>query len=120
MKKNGFTLIELIITIALIAIAAIVVGINMVGMTNKNKEAEYNRIVESIESAAKVYVELDDVRKGAVKNSGSFGITYSIKVIIEEGLIEADLVDPRDSSKIDTNRVVKATYESGEFKYKLQ
>ena len=50
--KKGFTLIELIVTIALIALITVSVGVSMNGMLDKQTEKEYASYVKTIENTA--------------------------------------------------------------------
>ena len=38
MKKNGFTLIEILVVIALLAAVSVTVGVSMTGMTQRENE----------------------------------------------------------------------------------
>lgn len=66
-KKNGFTLIELITTIALLAIIGTVIAVNIVGVTRKQQEKEKARIESIIKSAAEAYFDLNSFKDGCIK-----------------------------------------------------
>ena len=52
-KKNGFTLAELIVTIALIAIAATIIGVSLSGVMSNQKDAKNSAFDKRIENLAK-------------------------------------------------------------------
>lgn len=102
MKTNGFTFAELIVIIALLALMAIIIGTNMVGLQGKQTEKNYNAIKEKFESAACMYIEksVNASRKKSCKTSSS-GCTINGKELYENGLIDGELIDPSTNEKID-------------------
>ena len=57
MKKNnkGFTLVEIIAVIGLLVLISSITIPSIIKMNNKNKEKNYNRIVDTIITAAENY-----------------------------------------------------------------
>ena len=55
LNKNGFTLVELLVTIVIIAILATIVTFSVSRSINNSKEASYNILVDSIVLASKNY-----------------------------------------------------------------
>ena len=56
MNRKGFTLIELIVTIALLAVVSIISFVSITGIINDSKEKDCNNLVKSIKSATKDYI----------------------------------------------------------------
>lgn len=56
MNNKGFTLIELIMVIALLAVIALLTTPNIIKILDKNKVDNYNNTIDSIISASEVYV----------------------------------------------------------------
>ena len=56
MNKKGFTLIEIILAIAIMAILILILVPNIFIILNKNNEKSCNSLKSNIESAAKMYV----------------------------------------------------------------
>lgn len=56
MNNKGFTLIELIIVIALLAVIALLTTPNIIKMLEKNKIDNYNNTIDAIIEAAELYV----------------------------------------------------------------
>lgn len=106
MKNKGFTLIELIVTITLLAIISITVGVSVSNMLANQKEKKAENMKEEIENAACVYVE-------TVNDSLT---EISLKTLIEEGLIDKDLVNPITKKQLDTTSTVKIKIENNEKK----
>ena len=62
MKKNGFTLIEILLVIVLLAAISVTVGVSMNGMFNKEEDKKYNAYISQIEDAACVYAETHNIK----------------------------------------------------------
>ncbi len=88
-KKKGFTLVELIITIGLMALIGIVIVTNMAGLFSKQNDEEYNAFKKKMEDSACMYVEL--YNKSSCRTSGC---TITVQQLIEKGYIEDNLKDP--------------------------
>lgn len=88
MKNKGFTLVELIITIALIAAISVTVGLSMTGLFERQEEKELDEYIETIEKAACVYAISHNVSE------------VSIDTLIRESLLRKDLVNPKTNEDI--------------------
>lgn len=107
MKNKGFTLVELIITITLIAIISVTIGVSMTGMLGRQEEKEAEEYTSAIEEAACIYAELND------KTTTT---TVTIKELIEAGLLSQELVNPVSNSPITTynDNIVYINWNNGE------
>ena len=108
MKKNGYTLVELILTIGLLATASTIVLINMVGMKSSQDQERQDRFQKSIESAACAYVDTmmfsersvnrDKIKsdcKVASDSSKSTCQIYLSELVDDElALVDTELKDP--------------------------
>lgn len=56
MNNKGFTLIEMIMVIAILAMLAVLTTPNVIKMINKNKADNYNSVIDSIVSSCDLYV----------------------------------------------------------------
>lgn len=61
MKNKGFTLIEMIVTIALLALVGVVVTTNVLKLINNQKDEKKEEVKLLIEEAACTYAILEDV-----------------------------------------------------------
>ena len=92
MKKNGFTLIELIATLVLMSLLATVILLNMVGMKDKQDDDSATSFKRNVEEAACSYVDRQDqmiYRDNRKEN----GYQLSLSTLIDEGLIDEDYLD---------------------------
>ena len=83
MKKNGFTLAELIVTIALLGLVGIVLSMNMIKIINNQKEEKKEEFVELMEEAACAYVILSDANWNGTYVQGN--------ILVSEGIIDEEV-----------------------------
>lgn len=116
MNKNGFTLIELIVTIGIMALIGLVIGTNMLGMFSKEEDKEYETFKKRIEEAACMYVDMkkDSGYRQQCMSGDCTPIT--IKELINAGYIEEDLKDPNTGKNVDGNKKVTVNYSDNEKK----
>lgn len=74
-KRNGFTLIELIVVIAILAILALLAVPSYNGLKEKAKHARYGQYVQYFETAQKIY-ESDFVGNDLIKNAADSRFSY--------------------------------------------
>ena len=102
MNNKGFTMIELLIVISLIALMAILMAVNMTGILSEQKGMSYNTIRGQIESAACAYIDKQEnvnLRK-EYKDNFSGGIVI-LSTLIKDGLIDGEMKDPRTNKTLE-------------------
>lgn len=93
MKKNGFTLIELIGIIAIISLIGLVTIPQMMSSMTKGNEDKISQFKRDMESAAQSYVE-NNWNESDFKNKIIIGISNEQKYCIQlSDLIDNDYVD---------------------------
>ena len=102
MKSKGFTLIELIITIALIAVISVTVGVSLNGLLSRQKDKKIAEYKKEIEAAACTYAEINDITTNS---------EIGINVLIENGLLNKDLVNPNTDKSIEEEKTNMVTVE---------
>lgn len=113
-KKAGFTLIELIITMGLIALFGIVIANNLTGLFTKQQDNEYTEFKKTLENAACAYLDLTNgkAKKNTCQSSGS--VTIPISTLLGEGLIEeGNLINPQTKTQISSTKTILVTCTSG-------
>lgn len=91
MNKLGFTLIEVLATITIMAIIATMVVINIPDMLRNSYAIKEDNNNSLIEEAACLYIELNknkDLKENCLNN----GCDISVDDLIKEGLINDDIV----------------------------
>ena len=103
MKKNGYTLVELIITMALLALASTVIIVNMQGVESKqNKSLKERRIAEIEKAACSAIDSLQaEIITGQNRdNCLANGCKIRLSKLVSEGIIDEDLDFDSDGTKI--------------------
>ena len=98
MNRRGFTLIELIVTLALLAVISVISFVSIGGALNSSKDNECDNLVSSIKSAAKEYVS--DNRYKGLQPDEKKRIYISAKTLIDGKYLSNDTINnPYDSDK---------------------
>ncbi len=98
MKKNGFTLIEILLVIVLLAAISVTVGVSMNGIFNKEEDKKYNAYISQIEDAACVYAETHNIKTNT---------TITINNLIGDGLISKNLKNPKEDVVVENDNTIK-------------
>mgnify|MGYP003571432569 CR=1 FL=1 len=108
MKKNGFTLVEIIVVITILAIITVIIVPKINNTINNDKRKVCNSIEETAIDAANsyVYMHTNTVNSSIISN-GYFDVT--LLTLMEEGLITTTLENPYDNTAISTSNVVRIT-----------
>ncbi len=99
MNKNGFTLVELLSTIAIMGLIATIASVNIVKIfDNKEKETD-NTKNKIITTAACLYIELD--KNSTLKEKClTEGCSISTTTLIHEGLLYEEDIEKEEIVKI--------------------
>lgn len=116
MNKNGFTLIETIMVIAILALLMLILVPNVISLINKNNIKSCQNLEASIKNAAKVYVTNNKYQLGFNCNTSekTSTVTISIQNLIDSGdlkLQNNELVNPKNNEVIQPNEIVEVTYD---------
>lgn len=116
MNKNGFTLIELIATIVIMALILIMVMPSITALRKNSENKQYQYYGESLIEAAEIFVnkEGEDITSlGTLKFTGCVDITY-------QDLLNSDLIKPFTDDKINcTNAKIRYTKEKNKESYSI-
>lgn len=113
MKRNAFTLLELLAVITILGIIAVLISTTSIRLINNSKKSLYEEQVNTIEEAAK---------KWAIANTGEMPMDSSDEAKVDiiklntDGYLDSDqLTDPRDNTKLCGH--VKITYNDNNNQY---
>lgn len=106
MNKKGFTLVELMATIGLLAIMSLVIGVNITSILKSTKRNEEDFNKEQIEKAACVYYSSEELNSNQNSNESK---EISVKDLIDSGLLD-------ETYRNVENRKVTITFNDNEKK----
>lgn len=109
MKKNGFTLIELIATIGLLGMLATILITVSVKKINESKEHSKKTMIESIELAAKQYIS--DYKDELSEFQAKDYIYISLQTLVEKNYFSNSLIDPTTNKSLSLTDTVYVTRE---------
>lgn len=116
MKKNGFTLIEVLVVIVIIAVLATIISPIVINLLTKNKQEMYNNQVRTLEEAAKRW----SATNASKLNTDSVGYCLSLSTLSDEGYISGDdLVNPVTNKSLIGSILItyNSVYQQYEFKF---
>ena len=115
MKKNGFTLVELLAVIVIMALLLTVAVPAVIGVSTRIRANMYCTKVEDIESAAKIYGEN---YKDLIEEKSDKKLTITVYNLIENNLYKKEdkdcdknasntncVLDPRNSNPMDKQEI---------------
>ena len=128
MNRKGFTLVEIIMVIVILALLVLVLAPNVFVLLNKNNERSCNSLISNIESAAKIYVTNNKYNLGIkcynANDVTNTTIKISLQTLIDSGDLKTDgsykIINPvtKDEINLDTTTVtVKYNCNNKTFTY---
>ena len=109
-NRKGFTLVEVLVSIGLLALLGLVIAISLNRVFKDNNIKNYDEYVEKIKSAAMLYVNntvdiINDL------NDNSFNI-ITIGDLVDNGYLNDNLVNPNTNEKVGKNEEIQVFYDS--------
>jgi len=104
-KRNGFTLVEIISVIGVLLIISAVAIPAIISINKRNKEKNYEKIVENIKTSSENFIE--EYRSDIPFNETTGEYYFKINVLGALNLLKLPIKDPRDNSEISNDSCVK-------------
>ncbi len=112
MNKKGFTIVELLVTVAILAIISTISVVSITSLINKNKEKNYEILKNTIIEASKEYVA--DNRYKTIESS------ITAKYLLENNYITSSLTDPKTGQNLDLESIkITITYQNKNYVYEI-
>lgn len=116
MNKRGFTLIEVTAVVILLGVIAVLIIPKVSNTININKDKVCDSIKVTAEDAAESYSYMHmSAIDNLIDSNGYAEVTLA--VLIQEGLLKKDLVNPYTNEPISTANVVKIEKVNNSYTY---
>ncbi len=121
MNKKGYTLIEIVVVIAIVAAVGTFGAIGLSKVISNSKEQRYDEMITDIKAAANTYFTIYSEKeeyaylKNDLYTNGS--VTIPISELQDSLLVDQKLKNPKDNESV--NGCVVITYDNIELNYKV-
>ena len=115
-EKNGFTLLELMAVIVVLALLTLIIYPPIESALIKSRNQSYETQISEIEEGAKNWAADHITELPDEDNS----IKVTIKTLEDGGYIAEDLIDPRYNKPLDKNKAVIITNVGNQYQYKFE
>lgn len=126
LNNRGFTLIELVIIIAVLGMITLISAPNIIKLLNKNKVDNYNNTIDSIIEATELYVSnnrynLNFNGNCTPKDTKDISTNITLKNLIDSKDITSPVINPcNDNSISDTTKIkVTLSCKTRQFSYDI-
>ncbi len=106
MNNKGFTLMELLIVVAVMGTLGVIVTISMTASFNKTKQDDCKRFVKKLEDTACVYASSSNKEIACPRD---IGCDISLNILNNAGLIDEE-IDACTAKEIDLSKSVKVSW----------
>lgn len=134
MNNNGFTLVELLVTLVLLGIIATISITGVVSVMNNSKNGEYKVLLKNIDTGVKMFYE--DCEYGVLSgkdictnhrsiSGDNTEITYTIPIsaLIQYGFLtgnsSGEVINPKTNKPLNDNCTVTVIYNKSSRKYTI-
>ena len=111
MNKKGFTLVEIIVVIGLLAIFGVAIGISLNRNMKKNQETSVKEFNQKIIGAANLYASNNETILINLYEEKGF-TTIKVNDLIDAGLISDNLVNPETNKKVTGEEPIRIELDS--------
>lgn len=116
MKKNGFTLAELLGVIVVLALLMLLVFPSVVKQLKEGETSIDGAVEQLIFNSAENYME---GHKNSYPTSGNATYCFTLNTLVNEGEISANLLIDSKGKTLDLNKKVEVKIENGIKTYKM-
>lgn len=125
MKKNGFSLIELLAVILILGIISSIGVVEYIKIGNDEKKKEFDNLKEIIEENAKLLVnENDELYKGIESKTireNSDICKFSYKELVKNNLMDEGTINPLTNKNMsEEDYYIIVSNNNGKYKYTLK
>lgn len=117
-NRYGFTLIEMMAIISLLAVLTLVTAPTIIRLYKSDSKKEYDEYIETLELATESYIKSNIDKYPQLKTAGG-SVNITIKTLRDEGYVKKNLINPKtknntldtDGFKVTANSDMSLKYE---------
>ena len=120
-NKKGFTLVEMLLTLCILAIISLIVVPNIVSTFKRARDNEYQRFLSDIFLSTEAYVQKNIDKYPNLNAEGNSAYVY-VEDLLKSKYLKSSLYDPKNKVKISTENyftVEVIVKDDGSYTYKL-
>ena len=120
-NKKGFTLVEMLLTLCILAIISLIVVPNIVSTFKRARDNEYQRFLSDIFLSTEAYVQKNIDKYPDLNAEGNSAYVY-VEDLLKSKYLKSSLYDPKNKVKISTENyftVEVIVKDDGSYTYKL-
>ena len=102
MKKNGFTLVEVLAVIVILGVITAIAAPAVMGVIDRSKENMYNNQLEVFKDAAAMYVA-DNINTNPSMKIDGYSTELDLSEMIDYGYIEGPVKNPLTGEYFETS-----------------
>lgn len=99
MNKKGFTLIEIIVTIGLLALLGVGIGVSLTKVLKNQEENSYETFIEKVKSSTLLYISNNSVIMNDLEINNGY-ILIPMQELINTGYVKGNLKNPNTNEEI--------------------
>ena len=121
MKRNGFTLVELLAVLVVLALVALIVTPNVAQSIKDYQDRLYDVQIDGIKDSAKNWLA-DQIDQGNTSNIPKEGtpVLVTVRTLQAGGYADPELKDPRNKKAFNANYCVKIDFQNNQYIYTFQ
>ena len=111
MKRKGFTLVEIVISLVILVAIGLVVGVGLNKVFKNNQEDEVGSFEDKIISSTDLYLANNQSLTNELQTVKGY-LLINIDDLIDAGLLDENIIDPETGNKIAGDTKVKVSLDS--------
>ena len=116
MKKNGFTLAELLGVVIILGLIIMVIASPLIGQLNKNKMKLDEVALTLLNSSAETYMNQNGANYKEINNTVYY---IPVGLMVDKGILKEKFVDSYNSETLSRDSVIKATVKNASYDFEL-
>lgn len=111
MKRKGFTIIEIIISLVILVSIGLVVGVSLNKVFKNTEEAEADSFKDQIITSADLYIANNQSKINELQTTKGY-LLIPVGDLIEAGLLDGNAIDPETGEKVSHDNLVKVSLDA--------